>query len=41
MVGVSRAVLMDILSEVHVWLSELETELSRSHPYIDPVLGRV
>lgn len=26
MVGVSRAVLMDILSEMHVLLSELETE---------------
>jgi len=26
---VSRAVLMGILSEVHIWLSELETDLSR------------
>ena len=30
----SRAVLMGILSEVHVWLSELETDLSRLHPYV-------
>jgi len=39
-VGVSRAVLMGILSEVHVWLSELETDLSRLDPCSSLVLGR-